>query len=89
LRFLADQRGTEILIALRRFEKQTGQWPESLEQIKDLVSQNILIDPQNNGPFVYKLTENGFTLYSIGPNNIDEAGRYRNGADDRPIWPVP
>jgi len=89
LRFLADQRGTEILIALRRFEKKNGRWPESLEQIKDLVSQDILIDPQNNGPFVYKLTENGFTLYSIGPNNIDEAGRYRNGADDRPIWPLP
>jgi len=89
LRFLADQRGMEILIALRRFKKQTGRWPESLEQITDLVSQDILVDPQNNGPFVYKLTETGFTLYSIGPNNIDEAGRYRKGSDDRPIWPLP
>lgn len=89
LRFLADQQGTEIIIALSRFKKQTGRWPESLEQIKDLVSQDILIDPQNNGPFVYKLTDNSFTLYSIGPNNIDEAGKYRKGPDDRPIWPLP
>ena len=89
LRFLADQRGTEILIALRRFEKKTGRWPESLEQIKDLVSPNILVDPQNDGSFVYKLNENGFTLYSIGLNNIDEGGKYRKGLDDRLIWPLP
>jgi tetratricopeptide (TPR) repeat protein len=89
LRFLADRQGTEILIALHRFKKKTVHWPESLDYIKPLVKQNILIDPQNNGPFVYKLTDNGFTLHSIGINNIDEAGRYRNGADDRPIWPLP
>ena len=89
LRFLADRRGTEIIIALRQFKKKTGQWPESLEQIKELVSQDILIDPQNNDPFVYKLTKNGFYLYSIGTNKKDEAGRYRNGADDRSIWPLP
>lgn len=88
-RFLADRRGTEILIALNRFRKKTGQWPESLDYIKPFVKQDILIDPQNNGPFVYKLTENGFNLHSIGLNNIDEDGRYRNGADDRPIWPLP
>lgn len=88
-RFIADRRGTEIFIALHQFRKKTGQWPESLEQIKDLVSEDTLIDPQNNGPFVYKLNESGFTLYSTGMNNIDEAGRYRNGADDRPIWPLP
>lgn len=89
LRHITTARGIYILIALRRHKNKTGQWPESLEQIKDLVSQDILIDPQNNGPFVYKLTENGLTLYSIGFNNINEGGIDRNGADDSPIWPLP
>jgi len=89
LRFLADQRGTEILIALRSFKNKTGRWPESLEEIRDLVSQGILIDPQNNSPFVYKLTDNSFTLYSIGPNNIDDFGGHGSRADDRAIWPLP
>jgi hypothetical protein len=89
LRACADHYGSHIMIALRRFKKETGRWPESLEQIKGLVSQDILIDPQNNGPFVYKLTDNCFSLYSIGINNIDEGGRYSKGPDDRPIWPLP
>lgn len=89
LKHITTARGIHILIALRHYKNKTGYWPESLEQIKDLVSQDILIDPQNNGPFVYNLTDNGFTLYSIGPNNIDEAGRDINGADDSPIWPLP
>jgi len=87
-RLLADRRGNQILIALRRFKNKTDRWPESLDELKPLVAEDILIDPQNNGPFVYKLTDDGFILYSTGPNNIDEGGSDKNGADDRAIWPL-
>ena len=87
-RLLADRRGNQILIALRRFRNKTGRWPESLDELKPLVAEDILIDPQNNGPFVYKLTDDGFILYSKGPNNIDEGGSDKNDADDRAIWPL-
>jgi hypothetical protein len=52
------------------------------------VAEDILVDPQNDGSFVYKLTNDGFTLYSRGRNDIDEAGRYKGGGDDWPIWPT-
>jgi hypothetical protein len=97
-RLLADRRGNFILTSLRKYRDQNGHWPESLDALLPLVDKNIFIDPQNNGPFFYKLTDDGFTLYSKGPNNIDENGFVlrsttengsdKNGADDRPIWPL-
>jgi len=86
-RLLSGRQGTEIVIALRRYKDKIGHWPESLNDIKPFVAENILIDPANNGPFVYKLTDDGFLLYSKGENNIDDDGQYKNDADDRAIWP--
>ena len=90
LQKLAEQRGTRVIIALRRYKNKHGQWPESLEAIKDLVPVEILVDPINGGSFVYKLTEENFILYSKGKNNIDEGGRRsrESGADDWLIWPL-
>ncbi len=87
-RLFADRRGNQILIALRRFRNKTDKWPESLDELLPFVDKNIFIDPQNNNPFVYKLTDDGFIMYSKGPNNIDEGGSDKNGADDRAIWPL-
>lgn len=87
-RLLADRRGNQILIALRRFRNKTGKWPENLDALLGYIDKNILIDPQNNDSFVYKLTDDGFIMYSKGPNNIDEGGSDKDGADDRAIWPL-
>ncbi|MCK4292695.1 MAG: hypothetical protein KAY65_05825 [Planctomycetes bacterium] len=89
---LAARRGTHILIALRRHKNRSGHWPETLDEIRSSVTKEILTDPQNNGPFVYRPTKEGFTLYSKGKNKIDETGRFSfvsGGADDWPIWPPP
>jgi hypothetical protein len=77
------------MVALKRYENEHGRWPESLYGIKDLVPAEILVDPINGGSFVYKLTEENFTLYSKGKNNIDEGGERsrQSGADDWLIWP--
>jgi hypothetical protein len=90
LRQIAIRRGSRILIALRRYKNTNGRWPETLDGIKDLVPEEILVDSINGGSFVYKLTEENFTFYSKGENNIDDGGEYSNksGADDWPIWPT-
>jgi hypothetical protein len=89
LRLLASRRGSRILIALRRYRNEYGRWPETLDGIKNLLPEEILLDPINGGSFVYKLTEENFTLYSKGKNNIDEGGeRKQSGADDWQIWPL-
>jgi hypothetical protein len=90
---LAARRGTHILIALRRHKNRTGHWPKSLDEIRSSLTKEILTDPQNNRPFVYRQTKDGFTLYSKGRNKIDEAGKFSfipgSGPDDWPIWPPP
>ncbi len=88
-RSLADRYGYRIMIGLRKYKNQNGQWPDNLEQIKSFVDPNIMVDPQNSGAFVYKKTDNDFILYSRGPNNIDEQGNSTSPADDWPIWPKP
>ncbi|MDH4242083.1 MAG: hypothetical protein OEW48_21180, partial [Phycisphaerae bacterium] len=94
LRLIANHCGSRILIALRRYKNKNGRWPETLDGIKNLVPEEILVDPMNGGSFAYKLTEENFTLYSKGKNNIDEDGKYKrrygetSEGDDWPIWPT-
>jgi hypothetical protein len=88
LRLYSSQRAIHILIALRRYKQETGAWPGTLEQIEPRLPEQMLIDPQNNGPFVYKRDGEDFVFYSKGPNRIDEGGSYSGSADDWPIWPL-
>jgi len=87
LRLEAIRRATPILIALCRHKQKTGVWPESLEQIEPKLPEQMLIDPQNNGPFVYKRDGDSFVFYSKGPNGIDEGGSHSGSADDWLVWP--
>jgi hypothetical protein len=88
---LASRRGIHILVALRRYKDMQGFWPGSLESIRPETPAELYIDPLNEGDFVYKLTDDGFKLYSKGENNVDEGGQYASrfekGPDDWPIWP--
>jgi hypothetical protein len=84
LRLATERRGTLITIALRRYKNEHGFWPDSLDDIKGLTSPDVLIDPTNGGPFVYRRADDTFTLYSKGKDNIDDNGDYQ---DDWLIWP--
>lgn len=87
-RMLACSRGIHILIALKRYKNNTGYWPENLDQIRSQVPAEMFVDPLNECSFVYRLTDDSFTLYSKGQNNVDEGGKYiSKGPDDWPIWP--
>lgn len=88
LRHIAQQRGARLTISLRCYKNKTGHWPESLDDIQSLAPEEIFVDPINGGSFIYKLTDENFTLYSKGKNNIDENGKYKEGADDWLIWPT-
>jgi hypothetical protein len=82
---MVDSKGTLLLIALKHYKGAFGTWPQNLDENKPIAPAEAFIDPLNNGEFVYKLTDEGFTLYSKGKNGIDNG---RDG-DDRMIWPIP
>jgi hypothetical protein len=82
---LARSRGLHVLVALRRYKNRHGRWPESLDQIQSQVPAEMFIDPFGN-TLAYKLADDSFTLYSKGPNKLDENGKRWDGCDDCPIW---
>ncbi len=96
MRDVAGCRGTRLIVGLRSYKNEHGAWPESLEQIRPLVPAEALVDPMNGGAFAYRASEDGFKLYSKGPNGIDEDGKRvcprsqeESGPDDVAIWPIP
>jgi hypothetical protein len=88
LQTVAQQRGSRLIVALRRYKNKNGNWPASLDDIKDSIPNQILVDPLNDGPFIYELAKENFVLYSKGRNGIDDWGieDLRRGADDLLIW---
>ena len=87
------------LLALKYWQMNGGNYPA---QLQELVARGYLerlpIDPYSDKPLVYKRTDDGFTLYSVGPNFIDDnglMGRDRQGRakmwaenGDAVFWPV-
>jgi hypothetical protein len=91
---LSQRRGLRLLIATKQYNIKNGRWPESLDAIKSSAPAQAFIDPVNNGPFIYKTTDDSFTLYSKGENNLDENGKsdkwsfQDQGPDDWLFWPA-
>jgi len=74
IRTISMNQATRIIVALKRYEKANGAWPGKLEDIKEQANENLFVDPINGADYVYKLTDENFTLYSTGQNSIDEDG---------------
>jgi hypothetical protein len=72
LRTIAYRRAMHIMVALRDYKNINSRWPKTLDQIKDKVSAEAMIDPFTGGSFIYKTKGDKFLLYSIGENKIDE-----------------
>lgn len=85
---LAISRGLHVLVALRRYKNRHGRWPQSLDQIQSQVPAEMFSDPFGS-VLIYKLADDSFTLYSKGPNELDENGKRWDGCDDCPIWTPP
>ena len=84
LRTIAQQRGSRIIIALRRYKNENGSWPTNLSEVKSSAAEEIFTDTTNGSDFVYKSTGEAFILYSKGKNGIDNDCRY--SSDDWLIW---
>jgi len=66
----SDAEITRLGLAAIRYKQERGAFPPDL---RVLGAQDIL-DPFTGQPFVYRLEENGFLLYSVGPDLADDGG---------------
>ncbi len=95
----AKTHATLVILGVMQYEKERGKLPELLD---DLIEKGLLNeipkDPFSDEPLVYRKTDDGFTIYSVGLNFIDDGGvlgtdsrgKHRNWGEngDAIFWPV-
>ena len=69
-----NQRQNALAISAYR-AAHNGAYPTNLREAATAWNAPLLPDPYNAQSFQYRVEDNGFTLYSVGPNRTDNAGR--------------
>ncbi len=73
---LASDRGLLLTLALQLWQQEHGTLPETLESLIPDYLTALPHDPFTAGePYRYAPTEDGYTLYSLGPDGDDDGGR--------------
>ncbi len=65
---------TRLCAALAQFRAEHGAYPKELAELVPGVLQELPNDPYSGKPFVYSRDGEGFLLYSVGANSVDEGG---------------
>jgi type II secretory pathway pseudopilin PulG len=86
-RIETEVQATVAIIALQRYRQDKGQYPDSLN---DLIAAGFLkelpIDPWSDKPLIYRKTDTGFTLYSVGLNFKDDGGVPAKDKEAKITW---
>jgi hypothetical protein len=65
---------TEIALALAACRADDNQYPEKLGALVPDYLKQLPEDPFGKGTFCYRREDEGYLLYSVGPNGKDETG---------------
>lgn len=61
-------------LAIRMHQRQHGHLPDSLQDLIRGILLELPLDPYSGKPLIYRTTESGFLLYSVGPDGVDDGG---------------
>lgn len=64
----------QIALSLELHQRKQGRFPETLADIEPAIPPEQLVDPFSEEPLIYELTEEGYLLYSVGENMLDDGG---------------
>jgi len=72
----AEMRLLRLELAIQAWRNTNGSLPESLSELVPQIISEIPVDPfdPGGGLLQYRRTEEGYVLYSVGPNGSDEGG---------------
>jgi hypothetical protein len=73
----AATRTTAVMVALERFRRARGRWPERLAELVPAYLREVPTDPFDGRPLRYRRRADGVVVYSIGSNLIDDGGAIR------------
>lgn len=68
-------------LALAAYRAKHGHYPDQLELLKPDLLKTVPVDRYIDQPLHYKLRPNGYTLYSVGPDEKDNGGQPLKGMD--------
>jgi hypothetical protein len=80
-RIQQTQNNLHLAFALARYRCVHGNYPKSLDALAPKYLPRIPQDIFSGKPLIYRPSETGYLLYSVGPNGKDDGGR---GPDDDP-----
>jgi len=90
----ANLNATATILGILRYKADSQQYPDSLSElvVKGYI-EAVPDDPYGDGKIVYKQTDNGFLLYSLGADFDDDSGtpsKWGEGdmGGDQVFWPV-
>jgi hypothetical protein len=72
----------DVALALCEFRNDENRYPEQLEQLVPKYLAKMPVERFTGAKPIYRRTEAGYLLYSVGPNMKDEDGRKDGNADD-------
>lgn len=75
----AQIRTAIVALAVERYRRELGRWPESLAELVPGKLQQIYTDPYDGKPLRYRRNSDGVVIYSVGPDKIDDGGKIRIG----------
>ncbi|MBL8889167.1 MAG: hypothetical protein JNL67_04265 [Planctomycetaceae bacterium] len=62
-------------IAVIRYERENGRLPESLDQLVGPYLKSLAMDPLDGKALRYLRKDDGFIIYSVGVNGVDDGGQ--------------
>lgn len=93
-----DSMATLTVLAILQYHKTHGEYPASLTALAEAgLLRQLPMDPYSDRALVYRRTEGGFVLYSVGLNLADDGGaagtkdgKYTRWTDNGDVifWPV-
>jgi hypothetical protein len=86
-RCTARIRRLEVVFALSLYRTDLGNYPTSLAALVPTYLDQIPLDPMDGQPTRYRPQGDGYVLWSVGHNGIDDGGRDLNDVDD--VFRVP
>ncbi len=90
--YVAAQGAFSTCLGVLRFRAEKGTLPESLGQLVGAgYLSELALDPYSDKPFVYRVTDGGFLLYSVGSDFTDNGGErddWNEPGADRVFWPT-
>jgi len=78
--FEASARGTgashcgDVAMAIEQYRRKRGEIPGSLQELVPEFLDSVPIDPMDGQPLRYVINDDGYVLYSVGRNRVDDGG---------------